>query len=318
MEKYKFNREKLEFVKARRGLKWWSRKIVQYSVVSLLLALVYYAIFSLLFSTEQERTLARENEMMEQEYQLLQQKLEVLDNTVENLKIKDRDIYRSIFDADPLNLSLTGEGRELLNNIDTTGYETIIEQSGSLISLMEEDVDWVKGSIRSINDECSVLGDGIRSIPSIVPVRDFSIGQTGASVGKKINPFYKTVREHAGMDLLGTVGAEVLVTANGVVELAKRSKVGKGNSVVVDHKNGYKTVYSHLGSIAVRRGQSLKQGDVIGRIGMSGISFAPHLHYEIYFNGKIMDPVNYYFAEISPEQFREMVALASNTGQSLD
>ena len=88
--------------------------------------------------------------------------------------------------------------------------------------------------------------------------------------------------------------------------------------IVIDHKNGYSTTYSHLGDILVRKGQKVKQGDVIGRVGLSGMSFAPHLHYEISFNGKIMDPVNYFFAELTPEQYKDLVAISSNTGQSLD
>ncbi len=318
MGKYKFNKEKLEFVEVRRGLKWWVRKIVQYSVTSLLLALLYYTVFSLFFSTEQERKIEHENEIMAQEYKMLQERLKVLDNTVANLKIKDRDIYRSIFNADPLVVSFGGYGSTLLENIDTSSNESIIRQSSRLISLMESDVDWVKAGIDGIVGECEVLGEGVRSVPSIIPVKGFSIGQTGASTGKKINPFYKTVREHEGMDLLGTVGTEVVATAHGIVELAKRSKTGAGNTVVLDHGNGYKTVYSHLGNIMARRGQRVKQGDVIGKIGMTGMTFAPHLHYEVTFNGKPMDPVNYYFAELSPEQFRDMVALSSNTGQALD
>ncbi len=318
MEKYKFNKEKLEFVRARRGLKWWSRKVVQYSVTSVLLALLYYTIFSLFFSTEQERRIEHENEVIAQEYKVLQEKLQVLDNTIANLKIKDREIYRSIFNADPLVVSFGGYGSDLLDNIDTVGNESIVRESSRFISLMESDVDWVKDGMAAVGRECVALGEEIRCIPSIIPIKGFSIGQTGASVGKKINPFYKTVRVHEGMDLLGTVGTEVMATANGIVELAKRSKIGAGNTVVINHENGYKTVYSHLGNILVRRGQSVKQGDIIGKIGMTGMSFAPHLHYEITFNGKPMDPVNYYFAELSPEQFREMAALASNTGQALD
>ena len=168
------------------------------------------------------------------------------------------------------------------------------------------------------NKECEYLGKSVKHIPSIIPIKDFSIGQAGASVGKKINPFYKTVVMHNGMDFLGAAGTDVMATAEGIVNETQRSKKGSGNSIVIDHQNGYVTTYSHLGDILVRKGQKVKQGDVIGRIGLSGMSFAPHLHYEISFNEKIMDPVNYFFAELTPEQYKDLVAVASNTGQSLD
>jgi murein DD-endopeptidase MepM/ murein hydrolase activator NlpD len=270
------------------------------------------------FSTDEERRVARENKIMEQEYAKMQEKLSLLDNTISNLKYKDREIYRSIFNADPLIVSLIGQENSLIENIDTTRDDIIISKSRECIAAMENSVDMVNGDIASIVDECEYLGGSVRHIPSIVPLRGFSVGQAGASVGKKINPFYKTVVMHNGMDLLGATGTDVLASADGVVEAAKRSKRGSGNSIVIDHKNEYVTTYSHLGDVLVRKGQQVRQGDVIARVGLSGMSFAPHLHYEINFNGKIMDPVNYFFAELSPEQYRDIVAASSNTGQSLD
>ncbi len=318
MEKYKFNKDKLEFVEEKRGIGWWLKKALQYVLASLVLAILYYIVFSLVFSTDEERRIARENKVMEQEYGKMQEKLELLDNTVNNLKYKDREIYRSIFNADPLIVSLMGQENSLVENIDTTRDDVIVSKSKECLAAMEEATAAVQKSIASIVEECEYLGGSVKYIPSIVPMRGFSIGQTGASVGKKINPFYKTVLMHNGMDLLGAVGTDVLCAADGVVEVAKRSKRGEGNSIVVNHKNGYVTTYSHLGDVLVKKGQSVKQGEVIARVGLSGMSFAPHLHYEISFNGKIMDPVNYFFAELTHEQYRDMVALASNTGQSLD
>ena len=318
MEKYKFNKDNLEFVEEKRGAKWWLKRIFQYLLASILLAILYYIVFSLLFSTEEERRIARENRVMEQEYEKMQEKLDLLDNTVSNLKYKDREIYRSIFNADPLIVSLIGSENSLIENIDTTRDDVIISKSHERLSVMEDDVEMVKGDIASINEECEYLGNSVRYIPSIIPLKDFSIGQAGASVGKKINPFYKTVVMHTGMDLLGATGTDVMATADGIVSVTQRSKRNEGNLIVIDHKNGYSTTYSHLGDILVRKGQKVKQGDVIGRVGLSGMSFAPHLHYEISFNGKIMDPVNYFFAELTPEQYKDLVAISSNTGQSLD
>lgn len=318
MEKYKFNKDNLEFVEEKRGAKWWLKRIFQYVLASILLAILYYIVFSLLFSTEEERRIARENRVMEQEYEKMQEKLDLLDNTVSNLKYKDREIYRSIFNADPLIVSLIGSENSLIENIDTTRDDVIISKSHERLSVMEDDVEMVKGDIASINEECEYLGNSVRYIPSIIPLKDFSIGQAGASVGKKINPFYKTVVMHTGMDLLGATGTDVMATADGIVSVTQRSKRNEGNLIVIDHKNGYSTTYSHLGDILVRKGQKVKQGDVIGRVGLSGMSFAPHLHYEISFNGKIMDPVNYFFAELTPEQYKDLVAISSNTGQSLD
>lgn len=318
MEKYKFNKEKLEFVKVKRGFRWWGRKIFQYLLASLLLAVLYYSLFALIVSTDSERDLAKENKIMAQEYEKLKQKLEVLDNTVSNLKLKDREIYRSIFNADPLIVSLINQESSLLENIDTTKDEVIVLRGREMVEVMEENASNVDDLFSQINSECEYLGKSVAHIPSILPIKDFSIGQTGASVGKKINPFYKTVVEHDGIDLLGALGTDVVATADGVVVESVRSKRGRGNSVTIDHKNGYRTVYSHLGDVLVRKGKIVARGDVIGRVGLSGMSFAPHLHYGVFYNEKVMDPRNYFFADLTPEQFREIIAISSNTGQSLD
>lgn len=318
MEKYKFNKEKLEFVEVRRGFKWWCRKIFQYLLASILLAVLYYCIFALVVSTDAERKLARENRIMAEEYEKLSQKLEVLDNTVSNLKLKDREIYRSIFNADPLIVSLINQSSPLLENIDTTKDEMIVSRSREMLEFMQYNASDVKAVFEDIASECEYLGKSVAYIPSVVPLKDFSVGQTGASVGKKINPFYKTVVDHDGIDLLGAVGTDVFAAADGVVVESVRSKRGRGNSVTIDHKNGYRTTYSHLGDVLVMKGKSVSRGEVIGRIGLSGMSFAPHLHYKVTYNGKTVDPRNYFFADITPEQFREIIAISSNTGQSLD
>ena len=138
MEKYKFNKEKLEFVKVKRGFRWWGRKIFQYLLASLLLAVLYYSLFALIVSTDSERDLAKENKIMAQEYEKLKQKLEVLDNTVSNLKLKDREIYRSIFNADPLIVSLINQESSLLENIDTTKDEVIVLRGREMVEVMED------------------------------------------------------------------------------------------------------------------------------------------------------------------------------------
>lgn len=317
MGKYKFNRDQLNFVEEKRGLKWWGRKFVKYFVVSLLLSVLYYVIFSFFVSTEQERALERETELMQQEYEQMLQKWQVLDNTIMNLKMRDREIYRSIFNAEPPVSPGTGD-YNLFEGIDTTRMESVVNDSKLRLSVLEKGAGRVRASIEAINDSLVSLGKGVRAIPSIVPLRSFTAGQSGASVGKKVNPFYKTVVMHTGMDLLAGTGAEVIATADGVVEKATRNGKKDGNSIVINHRNGYVTKYNNLGNILVRQGQRVQQGAVIGRVGMSGMSFAPHLHYEVWFNGEVMDPMNYFFASLTPQMFRDMAVVVANTGQSLD
>ena len=317
MGKYRFNKDQLKFVEEKLGLKGWARIVLKYLVGSVLLAVAYYVVFALLVSTEQERGLEREMELMAQEYDRMQEKMEVLDNTVKDLQQRDREIYRSIFNAEPP--VSTGYGSyDMFEGIDTTRMESVVNDSKMRISVLEKGIESVNASIDAINGSLGQMGEQVRAIPSIVPIRDFSIGQSGASVGKKVNPFYKNIAVHTGMDILAGTGTEVLAAADGVVEKATRNGKKEGNSIVINHKNGYVTKYIHLGDILVRQGQKVSQGAVIGRIGMSGISFAPHLHYEVWFNDEVMDPMNYFFASVTPQMFREMAIVVANTGQSLD
>jgi murein DD-endopeptidase MepM/ murein hydrolase activator NlpD len=317
MGKYRFNKEDLNFVEDRRGFKGWVKILVRYFFMSLVLAIFYYVMFSLFISTEQERALARETDLMEAEYEKLHERLHQLDNTIKNLQHRDREIYRSIFNAEPPVYSVYGD-YDMFAGIDTTRMESVVDDSKMRLAVMERGMARVETTFEGIMGALDSLGSGVTAVPSIVPVKDFSIRQSGASVGMKINPFYKTVAMHNGMDLLAASGTPVLAGADGVVMKAVKNGKREGSSVAIDHKNGYVTVYNHLGKIKVRKGQRVKQGEVIAEVGLTGMSFAPHLHYEVWYNGKVMDPMDYFFSSITPQMYRDMAVVTVNTGQSLD
>lgn len=317
MGKYRFNNEDLNFVEDKRGVKGWIKILVRYFFTSLVLALAYYVVFSLFISTEEERALERETELMEVEYEKLHGRLRQLDNTIKNLQHRDREIYRSVFNAEPPVYSAYGD-YDMFEGIDTTRMESVVRDSKIRLSVMERGMAKVENSFAEITGAMDSLGAGVTAIPSIVPLKDFSIRQSGASTGMKINPFYKTVVMHNGMDLLAASGTQVLAGADGVVAKAVKNGKREGSSVEIDHKNGYVTVYNHLGNIKVRKGQKVNQGDVIAEVGLTGMSFAPHLHYEVWYNGKVMDPMDYFFSSITPQMYRDMAVVTANTGQSLD
>ena len=154
--------------------------------------------------------------------------------------------------------------------------------------------------------------------PMLVPVPDLKFAQVGASVGKKMDPFYKVLTMHNGIDLIAGQGTPVLATADGVVLEVKRSGKGPGNIVEIGHDGGYRTLYAHLQDIVVRKGERVKAGRKIANVGMSGNSFAPHLHYEVHRDSLVLDPVNFFFASFSPEDYMKAAYMAATTGQSLD
>ena len=219
MNKYKFNKEQLKFVEDKKGVKGWILVGVRYILVSVFLALVYYIIFALLINTEQEKQLQVQTELMEQEYGKLQERIDVLDNTIRNLQQRDKEIYRSIFNSEPPVFTAVADD-EIFDGIDTTRIEAIIKDSKKRLEVMEGVMAEVEESMKGITDSLVAMGEDATSIPSIIPIKDFTIRQSGASIGKKVNPFYKTVTMHTGMDLLAATGTQVLAAADGVVTQA--------------------------------------------------------------------------------------------------
>ncbi len=320
MVKYVYDKKTESFVPKRPGLRDILLASLKYGVASLLVALLFYGVFALVFSTDHERDLERENRMLAEEYAGLSDRLDRLDDVVGNLQVRDREIYRDLFSADP-------------PNYITEERDTLLSGAGDLESMQEEDLVWDTYAVTKraesvarqvtawLAEVDTVLQRGEivpTGIPSLVPVAGFSPLQTGASVGRKVNPFYKTVREHTGLDIVAPIGTPVRCSADGRVARVERSEKGRGNEVVVEHKGGYQTVYSHLDRIDVGVGQTVRQGARLGRVGQSGSCFAPCLHYEVLRDGRPQDPVNYFFAELDPATYRDMMIVALTTGQSLD
>jgi murein DD-endopeptidase MepM/ murein hydrolase activator NlpD len=154
--------------------------------------------------------------------------------------------------------------------------------------------------------------------PMHKPVEKFSFAQTGASVGDKINPFYKVSIRHNGLDIIAPAGEPVFAAADGTISEVIRSRKGLGNQVVIDHGNGYFTRYAHLADMEAVKGRKVRRGTRLGYVGVSGNSFAPHLHYEVLRDSVVLDPVNHLFASVTPEEYVSMLVMSVSTGQSLD
>jgi murein DD-endopeptidase MepM/ murein hydrolase activator NlpD len=154
--------------------------------------------------------------------------------------------------------------------------------------------------------------------PMTNPLKDFTFAQTGASVGDKMNPFYKVPMRHNGLDLIAPAGEPVHAVADGVISEVIKSRKGLGNVVVIDHGDGYITKYAHLSDMETRKGRKVKRGTRIGYVGVSGNSFAPHLHYEVMRDTVVLDPVNHFFASVTPMEYINMLIMSVSTGQSME
>ncbi|MBR7003398.1 MAG: M23 family metallopeptidase [Bacteroidales bacterium] len=314
MDRYVFDKTRIEFRKVTHSVWNILGKALKYFLVTASLAVVYYIVFALLVNTDSERKLKRENQMYSRMYDEMVRKEQLVGDVMENLKAKDNEIYRQLFNSDAPDLgSIYPEG--LLSAIDSVGDKDIVEYVGKKLNLLEEASGKVEDNFKSIMDKLE--GDG-KLPPLTNPLHDFSYARTGASVGEKINPFYKVAVFHGGLDLISQQGDPVYATADGTVKDVEHSTKGLGNVVTIDHGNGYLTRYAHLENTKVSKGQKVARGKQIGQVGMSGNSFAPHLHYEVIRDTAKVDPLNYFFASVSPEDYIGMVFMSYNTGQSMD
>lgn len=318
MKRFRFNRELLNFSEERRSLAGWVGKFFKYLFASIIAALLYLTLFSLLFDSNKAAMLREESKMLKSEFGSLQQRMELLEGNISYLKERDRELYRLIFNAEPPATYETVSSEEYYYQMDTTDFEQNVENISKVIENLSLQAAQISELLGGIEVQLRKIGKSATNLPSIVPLEGFMTDQTGASFGNKINPFYKTVRKHGGIDLLAQTGTFVLASADGTVSEVKRKDRVLGNYIVIDHHNGYKTKYCYLGEILVPKGRVVKQGGVIAKVGLSGMSFAPHLHYEVHFLEEEIDPMNFFFADLAPEVIRDMMVTSINTGQSLD
>lgn len=301
------------------GRKWTFARIIRrvlvYTAGSLSMAVLYYVIFALIFSTDTERRLRRENRMYELEYPELERKGALIADVIEGLKVKDDMIYTDIFHTSAPGME-PHASIDFLAGLDSITDKGMVQYSEKKIAFLESCSNIVEANFRQV---MAAISDSAFVMPPMTsPLGDFSFAQTGASVGSKMNPFYKVEMRHDGLDLIAPSGEPVLAAADGVVKEVVRSRKGLGNMVVIDHENGYYTRYAHLSDIDAVRGRKVRRGARIGRVGVSGNSFAPHLHYEVLKDTVVLDPVNHMFASVTPEEYLNMMILSVSTGQSMD
>lgn len=291
------------------------RGILLYFIGTVALTAFAYAIFALVFSTDVERRLHRENKMYEQLLPELEPRQQLLSDAVEVLEDKDNRIYDRMFHAaapsvDPMSSLDFLFASDTIPDTKLVSY--VRDKSEALVSRVPDIDAAFEKIIRTIADSSFVMP------PMSMPLKDVSYPQVGASCGSKMSPFLKAYVQHGGIDLIVNRGTDVYATAAGVVgEGSGRSKTS-GNTVVIRHDGGYSTVYAHLDNVTVSRGQRVRRGQKIGTVGMTGKAFAPHLHYEVHKDSLVLDPVHHFFSDVEPQDYANYLYMSVNTLQSMD
>jgi len=321
MKKYKFNSESLSFDEVKLSLKNVLIRFSVYFIGSVFVAVVYWLIFIMLFDSPKEKVLKREISQLSIQYNLINMEMGNVERILDDLQKTDDNLYRTIFGAEPIPATLRkgGEGgANIYKNLEGYSNSKLVVETARRLDQLQRKLYLQSKSFDEIVQMAQGKEDMLRSVPAIMPISNRDLTRTSSGFGLRMHPIYKIVRFHSGMDFTAPLGTEVYATGDGTVSVVQSSQRGYGKHIVIDHGFGYTSTYAHLNDFKVRRGQKVRRGDVIGYVGNTGTSVANHLHYEIQLNGNYVDPVNYYFEDLTPDEYERMIEIASKTGQSFD
>lgn len=279
-----------------------------------------FIVLLLIFGSPSEKDLRMENSRLQAQYHILSSRLDESLLVMKGLQQRDDNLYRVMMQADPVADALRTPSYNKTNR-----YEDLMElPSAKLVvnttqkmDLLERQLYIQSKSFDEVLALCKKHDEMLECIPAIQPVSNKDLKQTASGYGTRIDPIYKTVKFHSGMDFSANVGTPVYATGNGVVRKAGWEGL-YGNCIQIDHGFGYVTRYAHLSKIDVRVGQKVVRGETIGKVGTTGKSTGPHLHYEVMVKGQIVNPVNYYFMDLNADDYDRMVEIAANHGKVFD
>lgn len=318
---YKFNTKSLTYEKVKVSVRKRILNILVYlagaSVFSVIVLLISYRFVD----SPKEKQLLRELEVLQLQYDVLNTKMNQVQVVLNDLQDRDDNIYRVIFEAEPIPNSVRYAGfggSERYQNLE--GYD-----NSELMIKVTERLDRITKQLyiqsKSFDDVVKMAKGKeklLASIPAIMPLNNKNLKHMPGGYGWRTHPIYKTQEFHPGMDFAAEQGTPIYATGDGIVEVADASAQGYGNHVVINHSYGYKTLYGHMSRIATKPGMKLKRGDLIGYVGSTGLSTGPHVHYEVIKNGEKVNPINFYYNDLSPEQYQLMLELSSKSSQSFD
>ena len=288
---------------------------------SVLLSFFILLIFYQFFDSPKEKKLKLEIQNLTSQYEVINNNMKQVEIVLDEIQDRDDNIYRVIFEADPIPTSIRKQGFGGVNRYEKllglSNSELIINTSKKIDQLTKQ-LYLQSKSFDEVIDLAKNKSNMLASIPAIQPVANKDLKRMASGYGYRIHPIYKTRKMHYGMDFSAKTGTEIYSTGDGVVSKVKRSKRGYGNYIKINHGFGYETLYAHMSKYIVKKGQKVKRGEVIGYVGNSGISTAPHLHYEVRKDNKKINPVNFYYNDLSPEEYEKMLEISLQSNQSLD
>jgi murein DD-endopeptidase MepM/ murein hydrolase activator NlpD len=319
--KYHYNTKSLSYERVNLSVKHKVLKTLGYLATGLVFSTIVLLVAYNYIDSPKEKMLKREVHFLKQQYAQLDEKLKQTEVVLGDIQQRDDNIYRVIFETSPIDAGVREAGFGGVNRYkNLNGYN-----NSNLVAATAKKLDAVTKKLyvqsKSFDELFSLAQNKekmLASIPAIMPVAGKDLKRVASGYGYRIHPIYKTRKLHTGMDFTAPTNTPIYSTGIGTVVEVKRLRSGYGHHVVVDHGFGYKTLYAHMNRIKVVRGQRVNRGQELGTVGNTGTSTAPHLHYEVHKSGVKIDPANFYYNDLNPEEFAEMLEISSRANQSFD
>jgi murein DD-endopeptidase MepM/ murein hydrolase activator NlpD len=319
--KYKYNPNTLSYEKIKLTYVDKLKKFSTYLITGLIFAAISVVIAYQFIDSPEELILKRENDQLRKQYNILSKDISKMESVLKDMQNRDDNIYRAIFEAEPIPENIRRAGVGGVNRYSyLEGYNSsddIIETTYRLDKLAKQMYIQSK-SFDEVIELARKKEEMLSSIPAIQPVANKVLDHVASGYGMRMHPIYKVMKMHTGLDFAAAIGTEIYAAGDGAVELVEDKFSGYGRSIVIKHGFGYQTLYAHMSVVKVRRGQKVKRGDVIGLVGSTGTSSGPHLHYEVIKDGQKIDPANFFFNDLTPEEYDLMLEKSSNATQSFD
>jgi len=297
------------------------KRLFYFLMGSTFTGLIMIIIFFQFFDSPKEKRLNREINALTSQYEIVDDKLRQVELVLDDVQNRDDNIYRVIFEADPIPKSIRKAGYGGVNryeNLKGFNNSDLIINTSQKVDQISKQLYIQSKSFDDIIELAKNKSDMLAALPAIQPVSNKELRRMASGFGYRIHPIYKTRKMHTGMDFSAKTGTPIYATGDGKISKAKKSRRGYGNHVIIDHGYGYKTLYAHMKKYAVKKGQKVKRGEVIGYVGSTGTSVAPHLHYEVHKDGRKINPVNFYFNDLNAEEYEKMLEISSQNNQSFD
>jgi len=318
--RYRINPETLELERVEYDMLYWLRRSGRYLFGGISLGVLFFFGFFYFFPSPREASLIQQNKNLAAQLQLMERQVDQMQVVMSDMSQRDDNLYRAILGAEPIPLSVRMGATQQISYYDSIARMSntqLIADVQRKVDVLEKELYVQANSYDEILQMVKTQKVKMENIPAIQPVLNKDLKRMASGYGWRIDPVYHIRRFHQGMDFSAPIGTDIFATGNGTVTFSGWRQ-GYGETVEVDHGFGYKTRYAHCYKLVARKGQRVKRGDVIALVGNTGKSTGPHVHYEVHYNGKPIDPRNFYFYDLNPEEYDKMVQLSSNMGNMLD